>query len=1236
MGPCDVVAVSPPSSSASAIFRRASSKDGFPALDGVTTLYELFEKSVAAHKDLPALGTRAIGQDGAAGPFEWMTYGEAGASVAHIASALAALGVPPQGRVGIYAPNCAEWMIAMQARNRMSYECVPLYDSLGDHAIEYVLGHSQVEAVFVDARKLGKLAASLAALQESGESRVRAVIYWGADKPDDKALKAVAALGVEACAWEEALSAGAEAPVGPVPPSADDYCTIMYTSGTTGDPKGVLLRHSAVVASVRGVWGYCYDIGYRLGTDDALLSYLPLAHIFDRVAEELMLHIGGRIGYFQGDTTKLMDDITALRPTLFIGVPRIFERIESGVMGQVARGGTIPRLLFAAAYQWKLRWLRAGWPSDGASPLFDRLVFGKVKARLGGRVRLIVSGGAPLAPHVEEFLRVAMCAPVAQGYGLTECCAGAAIAVADKWDQFATNGPPLPVVEIRFASVPEMGYDATGPNPVGEVLLRGPCMFDGYYKLPDKTAEIAKDSSGKGNDLVLALPPQRGDVEIKQDTNTLHTGRLEFKNNMAINKAMKAMPEGSFTVEFWAKGAPLEPGAPAQDMYAQLFSYAAARADDPSRAPDFADDAIRIERYLEDFSAGGWIGDSSTQSTAGAISVHINSNENTDSQTAQNWIDFDVGWTDGGWHHVAVTWDAGDGATKLYFDGVAKTPFWKSNNGVIDDKPAREGGVDPHVAGGTARRGDGSLVLGQDQDCLGGCFSPSNSFDGQMAVLRVWRRALSGDEVKRNMWRDRPDTEEGLAALYIFDGEGVKSLGGANPDQMIAVDRTSGANHLSLRSNPPEWVYSYAPLTLPDGTPAPPPTPGRAGYAMRLHDNQVLMVPEFHDFPSSAITVEFWMQSVDTCRPGVPFSYAHGRYEQEDNSFLIFNYNSWGVSVMEDEGVMADHLSGVAATDGAWHHVAVTWEGATGRTVLYQDGRAMWSVTRGKGKTIPSGGTLVIGREQDCQGGCFDSAAGAIGSVSEVDDLEYGAQDFFGLVEEMRVHTCFCRAPYIRLGPLTVRDPVLMEMNVGGLVRGLEPGIIGIAGYDVFRRAVFEFPTVEETATALAALGTAAVLATALAAVPPSRAAEAAAIAAKLLPPGVGGSGGESSDSEMTAFDAGTLGPLQRQLTGTAHAASVAAGSSSGGALAVPTSSGSSTSGSVAWGGDGSGSSSSTASSGGRGARGARGPAAPPVPVPGPHPPKPGPDLKPLWLLIHNPESPPAFSEHYIWHPMRM
>eukprot|EP00879_Flechtneria_rotunda_P000467 GHRR01000568.1.p1 GENE.GHRR01000568.1~~GHRR01000568.1.p1 ORF type:complete len:1094 (+),score=373.48 GHRR01000568.1:402-3284(+) len=532
-------------------------------------------------------------------------------------------------------------------------------------------------------------------------------------------------------------------------------------------------------------------------------------------------------------------------------------------------------------------------------------------------------------------------------------------------------------------------------------------QLSAYWKFNDPDSDngqfrrhaIAKDSSGKGNDLSILSSPARMDVDIQSGGNSVRTGMLTFKNNVAVNKLVKGMPEKSFTIEFWARSKALDRDKPdMQEKFAEVFSYAAQHAQDLEGGPDFMDDAIRIERYLEDFSPR--LIDTHSTSTRGTISVHINSNEHTDSSRAQNWIDFDAQWLDAEWHHIAITWNYEDGITRLYIDGNAKTPFWKNAGGVLEDKPASQGGVDPSLAARTTRSNTGSLVLGQDQDCPGGCFRPSNSYDGDLAILRIWDRVVSADYIKRNMMRERPDTEAGLVALYIFDVEGIKE---ASNGELVAMDRTAKKNHLELRSNSPQWVYSTAPLVKPDGTPVDAPAVGAAGYALALHDKQVLILPNFQDFPSDAITVEFWMQSIDTCRPGVPFSYAHGKYEKEDNSFLIFNYNSFGVSVMEDEGQLSDHLSGVATTDGLWHHIAVTWESSTGTVILYLDSREVWRVNRGKGKKIPSGGTLVIGREQDCQGGCFDSAAGAAGKVSVVDDQEYGPQDFFGLIEEMRI-----------------------------------------------------------------------------------------------------------------------------------------------------------------------------------------------------------------------------------------
>lgn len=185
-----------------------------------------------------------------------------------------------------------------------------------------------------------------------------------------------------------------------------------------------------------------------------------------------------------------MDDISALRPTLFLGVPRVFDRVYAGATAKIKAKGGIAEFLFNWGFARKLYALRAGVPHNRAAPIFDRLVFSKLKAALGGRVRLICSGGAPLARHVEDFLAVAMCAPVVQGYGLTETCAASFIAVPGQAASAGTVGPPLPSVGLRLEAVPDMGCDPGADPPKGEVCIVGPTLFSGYYKDKEKTDEV--------------------------------------------------------------------------------------------------------------------------------------------------------------------------------------------------------------------------------------------------------------------------------------------------------------------------------------------------------------------------------------------------------------------------------------------------------------------------------------------------------------------------------------------------------------------------------------------------------------------------------------------------------------------------------------------------------------------------------------------------------------------------
>jgi long-chain acyl-CoA synthetase len=185
----------------------------------------MFARSVEKFPNNPCLGKRTTGD------FEWLTYAQVSELAGAIGSAMAAVGVSAHGRAGVYGANCPEWMTAMQACNRMTVYCIPLYDSLGENAIEYIVDHSEASIVFVQSEKFAMLAKALPKLTQL----VKNVVYWGAG--DAAATEVAKKLGMGVYSWDEFIALGRSNPSEPCPPKAEDLCTIMYTSGTTGDPK---------------------------------------------------------------------------------------------------------------------------------------------------------------------------------------------------------------------------------------------------------------------------------------------------------------------------------------------------------------------------------------------------------------------------------------------------------------------------------------------------------------------------------------------------------------------------------------------------------------------------------------------------------------------------------------------------------------------------------------------------------------------------------------------------------------------------------------------------------------------------------------------------------------------------------------------------------------------------------------------------------------------------------------
>jgi long-chain acyl-CoA synthetase len=218
--------------------------------------------------------------------------------------------------------------------------------------------------------------------------------------------------GCQMVTMEALAAAGRARPTAPVPPLEHAMATICYTSGTTGDPKGVMLTHLNLISNAAA---YADDVD--LGADDAHISYLPLAHIYERVTMLVCLFAGSRAGFFRGDVLGLLDDIAELKPTLFCSVPRLWNRIYDKVQAGIRDGGFVKQKLFAVAYASKKKALEEGRPPPA---LWEKLVFAKLREKLGGRVRYMSTGSAPISAEVMEFLRVCFGGVVFEGYGMTE------------------------------------------------------------------------------------------------------------------------------------------------------------------------------------------------------------------------------------------------------------------------------------------------------------------------------------------------------------------------------------------------------------------------------------------------------------------------------------------------------------------------------------------------------------------------------------------------------------------------------------------------------------------------------------------------------------------------------------------------------------------------------------------------------------------------------------------------
>ncbi|CAA2958868.1 long chain acyl- synthetase 6, peroxisomal-like [Olea europaea subsp. europaea] len=468
--------------------------NSFPNHAEIVTLHDIFVHAVETFQDYKYLGTR-IRIDGTIGEYKWMTYGEAGTARSALGSGLRHYGLQPGACIGIYFINRPEWLIVDHACSAYSFTSVPLYDTLGPDAVKYIVNHADVQAIFCVTSTLNTLLSFLSEIPS-----VRVIVVVGGIDEHLPSLPSMS--GVKLISYSKLLGQGQSSIYPFCPPKPEDVATICYTSGTTGTPKGVVLSHGNLIASVAGM-----TLSIKFHPSDIYISYLPLAHIYERANQILSVYYGVAIGFYQGDSMKLMDDLAALRPTIFSSVPRLYNRIYAGITNAVKTSGVLKDRLFNAAYNSKKQAVMSG---RKPSPMWDTLVFNKIKDKLGGRVRLMTSGASPLSPDVMEFLRVCFGCPILEGYGMTET--SCVISSMDESDTLTGHvGSPNPACEIKLVDVPEMNYTSEDlPHPRGEICVRGPIIFQGYYKDEVQTREVIDDEGWlHTGDIGLWLPAGR-------------------------------------------------------------------------------------------------------------------------------------------------------------------------------------------------------------------------------------------------------------------------------------------------------------------------------------------------------------------------------------------------------------------------------------------------------------------------------------------------------------------------------------------------------------------------------------------------------------------------------------------------------------------------------------------------------------------------------------------------------
>ncbi|CAI5451063.1 unnamed protein product [Caenorhabditis angaria] len=417
------------------------------------------------------------------GKYIWTTYGDAIEESKAIGSGIENIllshpSFPNSTKlIGIAGIHSVRYMYSMHAMAYYNYTVVPLYHMSKFETLCDIIDNCGLELIFVDTKK--RTQQFLDIKNETRLATLKTIVL----------LEIVETLpthpDVRILSYEDVKNLGNQNFIEGTRPTSESIYVIVHTSGTTGKPKGVEMSHGSLLTSMSGIctsWTIAHN--WKFDQNDTYFSFLSLAHIYEHLMQTLVLYFGGKIGIYNGDVKTLIQQIQILRPTIISLVPRLLNKIYENVHNSIGSKNVLTRKLFEFAKKMKTKKLEEEVLENDT--IWDKIVFKKCKELLGGNIRLLSTGGAPVTKEVKIFTRIAYGCPLIEGYGQTEC--GAAGTLTLPYDTTYGNvGGPSPWAQMKVVDVPEKNYFAK--NDEGEVCFRGAALMSGYYQDPELTAK---------------------------------------------------------------------------------------------------------------------------------------------------------------------------------------------------------------------------------------------------------------------------------------------------------------------------------------------------------------------------------------------------------------------------------------------------------------------------------------------------------------------------------------------------------------------------------------------------------------------------------------------------------------------------------------------------------------------------------------------------------------------------